>query len=95
MGKSIFMIMNKLYVSLSLSRMTYTSFSCKQRSELDSENKRGSNVNNHLTWGTRLNTFHAPYLFDQVPGEAVIGGELQADLSVNVRGGLAATAHDQ
>jgi len=36
-----------------------------------------------------------PHLFDQVPGEAVIGGELQADLSVNVRGGLAAAAHNQ
>lgn len=42
-----------------------------------------------------MKMFDAPYLFDQVPGEAVIGGELQADLSVNVRGGLAATAHDK
>lgn len=50
-------------------------------------------VNNHLTRGTKL--FHAPYLFDQVPGEAVIGGELKADLGVNVGGRLAATAHDQ
>lgn len=39
--------------------------------------------------------FQASYLFDQVPGEAVIGGELQADLGVDVRGGLSATAHDQ
>lgn len=39
--------------------------------------------------------FHAPYLFDQVPGEAVIGGEFQADLCVNVRGGFTTTAHDQ
>lgn len=30
-----------------------------------------------------------------MPGEAVIGGEFQADLSVNVGGGLAAAAHDQ
>lgn len=30
-----------------------------------------------------------------MPGEAVIGGELQADLRVNVRGRLAAAAHDQ
>lgn len=39
--------------------------------------------------------FQASYFFDQVPGEAVIGGKLQADLSVNVWGGLSATAHDQ
>ena len=36
-----------------------------------------------------------PYLFDQVPGEAVIGGELQADLGVDVGGGLSAAAHHQ
>lgn len=35
------------------------------------------------------------YLFDQVPRESVISGELQTDLSVNVRGGFAATAHDK
>lgn len=40
-------------------------------------------------------THASPHLFDQVPGEAVIGGEFQADLSVDVRGGLAAAAHDQ
>lgn len=39
--------------------------------------------------------FHSPYLFNQVPGEAMIGGELQANLCVNVRGGLTAAAHDQ
>lgn len=37
----------------------------------------------------------SPYFFDQVPSEAVIGGEFQADLSVNMRGGIAAAAHDQ
>lgn len=36
-----------------------------------------------------------PHLFDQVPCEAVIGGELQADLGVDVRGGVPAAAHDQ
>lgn len=41
-------------------------------------------------------TKHAfTYFFDQVPGEAVIGGEFQADLSVNVRWRLAAAPHDQ
>ena len=35
------------------------------------------------------------YLFDQVPGEAVVGGELQAHLRVDVGRGLAAAAHDQ
>lgn len=35
------------------------------------------------------------YLFDQVPGEAMIGGELQAHLRVDVRGRLAAAAHYQ
>lgn len=30
-----------------------------------------------------------------MPGETVICGELQTDLSVNVRGGLPSTAHDQ
>lgn len=50
-----------------------------------------------ITWqgGTKEDTFNAPHLFDQVPSEAVIRGELQANLCVNVRGGLAAAAHDQ
>ena len=36
-----------------------------------------------------------PHLLDQVPGKAVVGGELQADLGVDVGGGLAAAAHHQ
>lgn len=50
-----------------------------------------------MTKNVHVNYFKQalPYFFDQVPGEAVIGGELQADLSVNVWGGLATTAHDQ
>lgn len=39
--------------------------------------------------------FLSSYFFDQVPSEAMIGGEFQADLSVNVRGGITAAAHDQ
>lgn len=35
------------------------------------------------------------HLFDQVPGQAMIGGELQADLCVDVGGGVSAAAHDQ
>lgn len=57
--------------------------------------QKKSDVNNTQTWGNKGTTFHSPYLFDQVPGEAMIGGELQADLRVNVRRGLAATTHDQ
>lgn len=33
------------------------------------------------------------YLFDQVPGEAVIGRELQAHLGIDVRGRLTAATH--
>lgn len=35
------------------------------------------------------------HLFDKMPSQAVIGGKFQANLSVNVRGRLSATAHDQ
>lgn len=63
--------------------MTSTSFS----------NKSQTRAIKH--WETKMDTFHSPYLFDQVPGEAMIGGELQAHLRVNVRGGLTAAAHDQ
>lgn len=45
MSKSIFMIMNKWYVSLSLSGMTSTSFSCKQRCEPGCENKSALECN--------------------------------------------------
>lgn len=48
-----------------------------------------------LHWRTKVKTFIVPHLLDQVPGEAMIGGELQADLRVDVRGGLTAAAHDQ
>lgn len=44
---------------------------------------------------TRFQWAPPTYLFDQVPGEAVIGGELQAHLGIDVRGGLAAAAHHQ
>lgn len=49
----------------------------------------------HINTLNRFEWAPPTYLFDQVPGEAMIGGELQAHLGIDVRGGLAAAAHDQ
>lgn len=39
--------------------------------------------------------FWFSHLFDEMPSQAVIGGELQPDLSVDVRRRFASAAHDQ
>lgn len=42
-----------------------------------------------------LSSTSSSHLFDQMPSQAMIGGKFQPNLSVNVRGWLSATAHDQ